>query len=257
LVHNSARFVRKAYDSLVSGELGDSFNMMSFAPGAFQGTAKCVERSVAALAAVFFVGTSLAQTPAPAKPDGSTSDIKTPFLDNYTPSEEVKRRALGPLRIIKQLGDQKKPAVPATPTPAPTPVSVAPKPKVEEKPEKTPEPVVAKAVEVPVIAPLIAPVVSPAPAPEIVKVAKKVNNELIPVSQDPPVFNRNLMRDTPHALVKVAFDVKPDGSTSGMEVTASNNRRLNSSAMDAVSRWKFKPIDETVRVEIELAFSSD
>jgi TonB family protein len=237
----------------VAGELGDGLNMISFARGVSQGSAFVV-RFVIAAAPVLLAGISLAQTPAPApaKTDGSNADIKTPFLDNYTPSEEVKRRALGPLRIIKQLGDQKKPVTPAAPAPAPAPVSVAPKPKPEEKAEKVPEPVVAK-VEVPVVVPVVA----PAPAPEIPKVAKKVNNELIPVSQEPPVYNRNLMRETQRALVKVAFDVKPDGSTAGMEVTASNNRRLNTSAMDAVSRWKFKPIDETVRVEIELVFSAE
>jgi len=80
--------------------------------------------------------------------------------------------------------------------------------------------------------------------------------ELIPLSQEPPVLNRNLMRDIPNGggLVKVAFDVKPDGTTGDIQVVSSNNRKLNSSAIDAVSKWRFKPIDEAVRVDIELRF---
>lgn len=210
-------------------------------------------------------GLALAQTPPPAKTDG---DIKTPYLDNYTPSEEVKRRAMGPLRIIKQMGDQKKPA--AAPAPAPTPAPVAspapaaaPKPRVEEtsvRAEKkspsveTPAPPPPAVVAAPATAPVTTPV---APPPEPPKVAKQVNLELIPIRQDPPIYNRTLMRDSVNALVKVAFDVNPDGSTSGIQVTSSNNRRLNSSATDAVAKWKFRPIDEVVRVEVDISFSMD
>ncbi|MBC7918230.1 MAG: energy transducer TonB [Rhodoferax sp.] len=214
-------------------------------------------------------GLALAQTAPPAKTDGSSDEIKTPYLDNYTPSEEVKRRAMGPLRIIKQMGDQRRSPAPApAPTPAvvppPAPVSpapvAAPKPRVEEAKVEKKAPAVVEvpvapapvAVAVPAPAPVAAPV---APPPEPPKVAKQVNTELIPIQQEPPVFNRNFMRDNPRALIKVAFDVNPDGSTSDVEVTASNNRRLNSSAVAAVAKWKFKPIDEAVRVEIELAFS--
>lgn len=208
-------------------------------------------------------GLAQAQTAPPAKTDG---DIKTPYLDNYTPSEEVKRRALGPLRIIKQMGDQKKPAAP---TPAPAPVvspapAAAPKPKVEEISAKADKK--ASVVETPASPPPVAvapvAVTAPAPAavvppPEPVKVARQVNTELIPVVQDPPVLNRNAMRDIPGGggLVKVAFDVKPDGTTGDIQVVSSNSRRLNTSAMDAVAKWRFKPIDETVRVDIELRFA--
>lgn len=211
-------------------------------------------------------GLAMAQTAPPAKTE---ADIKTPYLDNYTPSEEVKRRAMGPLRIIKQMGDQKKPGTPA-PAPAPTPVAAPapvapPKPKVEEVAAKAEKkapvadtPVTPPPTTVAAPAPAPAPVAAPvAPAPEQPKVAKQANTDLIPIRQDPPVFNRSLMRDNPHAVVKVAFDINQDGSTGNVQVTSSNNRRLNSSATDAVAKWKFQPIDETVRVEIDVIFSLD
>lgn len=210
-------------------------------------------------------GLALAQTAPPAKTDG---DIKTPYLDNYTPSEEVKRRALGPLRIIKQMSDQRKPATAtaapaAAPTPAPVP-AVAARPKAEdtaakvekkaaavaESPAPAPEPVAA-AVPAPAPAPV-------APPPEPVQVARQVNTELIPLVQDAPVLSRNLMKEIPASggLVKVAFDVLPNGSTGNLQVVSSNSRRLNSAAIEAVSKWRFKPIDEPVRVDIELRFSA-
>jgi TonB family protein len=213
-------------------------------------------------------GLAQAQTVPPAKTDG---DIKTPFLDNYTPSEEVKRRAMGPLRIIKQTVDQKKPATPAA-APSPAPVSspapsVVAKPRVEEATAKVekkvpvaetpaaPQPVVVAApAPVPVPAPVVAPLTPP---PEPPKVAKHVNTELIPLAQDPPVINRNLMREIPKGVVKVAFDVNPDGTTSDVQAVSSTNRRLNASAVEAVSKWRFKPIDESVRVDIELSYSSE
>ena len=65
------------------------------------------------------------------------------------------------------------------------------------------------------------------------------------------------MREIPKGVVKVAFDDNPDGTTSDVQAVASTNRRLNSSAIEAVSKWRFKPIDETVRVDIELSYSSE
>ena len=209
-------------------------------------------------------GVASAQTPPPAKTDG---EIKTPYLDNYTPSEEVKRRALGPLRIIKQTAEQKKPAAPApSPAPAPAPVHTpAPpptvfRPKVEDAPAKVEKKAPAVA-ETPAPAPVAAAAPAPAPVPVApppapVQAARIVNTELIPLVQDPPVLSRNLMREIPAGggLVKVAFDVKTDGSTGDIQVVSSSNRRLNSAATDAVAKWRFKPIDESVRVDIELRF---
>lgn len=220
-------------------------------------------------------GLAVAQTTPPPKTD---SDIKTPYLDNYTPSEEVKRRAMGPLRIIKQMGDQKKTTTPApSPAPAaaaaPAPAPVAPpKPKVEETakaekkvpaaetqaaPAPTPAPApaaTATAAPAPTPAPAAAPVTPP---PEPAKVAKQPNLDLIPIRQDSPIYNRNMMREMTQAVVRVAFNVNPDGHTSDIEVTYSRNSRLNKPATDAVAKWLFKPIDEPVRAEIELMFVID
>ncbi len=231
----------------------------------------------ALLLAGWLHGASHAQTVQP-KPDVAPGDIATPFLDKYVPSEEVKRRALGPLRIIKQQGDQKlgEPKKPAATAPAAARAASL-KPRAEDAPlaadnkaaaaeaaaaapteppaVEAPPPLVVE-VSAPVTAP--APILKPAaPLPEPVAVAKPVNLELIPVSQEPPEWQPRLMPDNPRATVKVAFDVNPDGGTSGIQVTASSNRRLNASATEAVAKWKFKPIDELVRVEIELLFSRE
>jgi TonB family protein len=228
----------------------------------------------ALLLAGWLHGASRAQTPQP-KPDAAPGDITTPFLDKYIPSEEVKRRALGPLRIIKQQGDQKlvEAKKPAATVPSAARAATA-RAKAEEAPAAAdnnppaaqttapaaqtiaPAPEAPPAVEVEVAAP--APVLIPiAPLPEPVALAKPVNLELIPVSQEPPEWQPRLMPDNPRALVKVAFDVNLDGNTSGIQITASSNRRLNASATEAVAKWKFKPIDEVVRVEIELQYSRE
>ena len=86
---------------------------------------------------------------------------------------------------------------------------------------------------------------------------KAPNLELIPIRQDPPAYTRAMARNRAEGVVKVAFDINMDGSTSDIQVASSTNRILNTSALEAVAKWRFKPIDEDVRVEIELAFSSD
>jgi TonB family protein len=270
ICNNSARFV-------LCKVVLERFSMERFAQDAFGEGLRVIHNARVAGLFLFLLqapGLALAQTQ-PQPPVKADTDTKTPFLDNYTPSEEVKRRALGPLRIIKQSGEQKKPATAAPTAPAlkPAPV-VTTKPKVEETAAKAeekrtlaveaaapaaapaPAPVPA-AVPIAVIAPPTAPA-AVAPPPEPAIVARQVNTELIPVAQDPPEFNRSLMRDIPRGggVVKVAFDVMPDGTTGGIQVVSSNSRRLNTSAVDAVAKWRFKPIDVTVRVDIELHFES-
>jgi TonB family protein len=65
------------------------------------------------------------------------------------------------------------------------------------------------------------------------------------------------MRDSPRATVKVAFDVNEKGDTENLEVVGSTNRRLNTAATDAVAKWKFEPLDDAVRVEIDLVFNNE
>lgn len=211
-----------------------------------------------------------AQTTPPAKND-KTDETKPSYLEGYVPSEEMKRRAMGPLRIIKQTADTKRNAPAPTPAPIPAPAPTpAPAPAVARHKAEEVAPKAAAIVEAP--APLPAPVVAapaptpppiaqpakPAPAPEPVQVAEQhKNTDLIPISQDAPIIPRNLLREMPKGVVKVAFDVNPDGRTSAVQVVSSTNRKLNNSATDAVAKWRFKPIDETVRVEIDLNFSMD
>jgi len=203
-------------------------------------------------------GLACAQTAPPPATTG-TNDIKTPFLDNYKPSEELQRRALGPLRIIKSLGDtgtaKKTVAPPVAPVAAP-----AIKPKVDDSANKTAK-LAPAASESPVPEPKpVAAAVVTAPEVEPPVPVKEVNRELFILSQEPPLVRGALARELEVArrvLVKVAFDVNPDGQTAQIEITSSNNRKFNNAVRDAVAQWRFRPIDEGVRVETEVAFSSE
>lgn len=223
------------------------------------------------IASGFLLSPSWAQNATPAKPASSSNEIKTPFLDNYTPSEEVQRRALGPLRIIRSLGEatQKKAAAAAAAN-VPAPAAPAPKPKIDESATR-----VAKAVQgtapanlpantpvaaeeaPPVAAAVVTPPAAQAVAAAVAAPAKEPNLQIIPVSQVAPVPGRNVMRDVSKALVRVAFDINMDGKTSGVEIVSSNNRKFNSAVVEAVAQWRFKPIDEAVRVETEIAYSAE
>jgi TonB family protein len=65
------------------------------------------------------------------------------------------------------------------------------------------------------------------------------------------------MRERPSGLVKVQFDIRPDGSTGDVKVLSSTNRALNRASIDAISGWKFEPVDEVLTVETELAYKYD
>ena len=257
------------------------------------GAGKVLKFSLAALAATLASAGVLAQAPSPAKPaSAATGDL--PMLS--APSEAVQRQALGPYRMILQNANQAKakpaaPAVVATPAPvaaqapkravavAPATPAAPPAAATAATPTKAPEtttssaapvppptPVTAKAeptpapaaaTQVAAIAPGAAVVAAPAqtaPAAQPVAVARK---ELIAIRQDAPVLANALLAEISHGLVKVRFDVNPDGSTSAVQVAASSNRKLNNAAMAAVSKWRFQPIEATRSAEIEISFSND
>ncbi|MCG2592838.1 energy transducer TonB [Ramlibacter sp. XY19] len=65
------------------------------------------------------------------------------------------------------------------------------------------------------------------------------------------------MRERPSGVVRVAFDLNPDGSTANVKVVSSTNRSLNRPSVDAVSNWKFQPVDEVLTIETELAYKYD
>jgi TonB family protein len=172
---------------------------------------------------------------------------------DQAPSEAARRQALGPYRFILQNAN----------APAPKPKAAAP---VEAKRPVAPEQtaVAAPRSREPAPASVAAPEPEHPPAP-VTAVAPKpaepaaivaVRKELVAIKQDPPELTVALRREQVSGTVKVGFDVNPDGSTSGVKVLSSTNRKLNNLSMAAVAGWKFKPIDEVRPSEIELVFSN-
>jgi TonB family protein len=81
--------------------------------------------------------------------------------------------------------------------------------------------------------------------------------EIIPVSTDEPRLPAALMRERPNGVVKVHFEIQPDGSVGEVKVTSSTNRSLNRPSVDAVQKWKFEPVDAVLTVETELVYKFD
>lgn len=92
------------------------------------------------------------------------------------------------------------------------------------------------------------PAAPPAPAPR---------RDVIPVSTDEPRLPAALLRERPSGLVRVQFEIQPDGSTGAVKVVSSTNRVLNRPTLDAVAGWKFQPVDEVLTVETEIAYKYD
>lgn len=95
-----------------------------------------------------------------------------------------------------------------------------------------------------------APVVTPPPAPVEEEV---VETELKLISQIQPSFPRELRREISRGKVMVKFTVQTDGTVRDASVVSFSNRGLNRPALEAISQWKFEPIQtpRTVQVEIE------
>jgi TonB family protein len=81
--------------------------------------------------------------------------------------------------------------------------------------------------------------------------------QVIPVRTDDPRLPAALMRERPSGLVRISFELNPDGSTGNVKVVSSTNRALNRASVDAVSNWKFMPVDEVLTIETELAYKYD
>jgi TonB family protein len=146
----------------------------------------------------------------------------------------------------------------AKPVPAPTvaAVAAAPAPAAATAAAVLPAPATAPAVQQVAAAALTNPAPAAAPAlPPAVQAA--VRKELVPIQQDPPVLSNALLAEIPRGLVKVRFDVNPDGSTSAVQVASSSNRKLNGPAMAAVSKWRFQPIEAKREAEIDIAFANE
>ena len=66
-----------------------------------------------------------------------------------------------------------------------------------------------------------------------------------------------LLREQPHGVVKVHFDIEPNGSVGEVKIVSSTNRALNKATIEAVQGWKFQPVDEVLTVETEIDYKMD
>ena len=165
------------------------------------------------------------------------------------PSEAVQRQANSPYRFILQNANAPARAKPA---PAAAPVEAKKAPKPEQAAVAKPAPVQAAPSPEPVAVP--EPVVA-MPAPEPLQ--PLVRREVIPVLTEDPKLPAALLREHPSGVVRVAFELNPDGSTGNVKVVSSTNRALNRVSIDAVANWKFMPVDEVLTIETELAYKYD
>lgn len=177
------------------------------------------------------------------------------------PSEALRRQALSPYRFILQNAN------------APARGKPAPEPKAEHRRPAAPAAVEQAAVQpraaslAPARAPEPQPVAAPQPEPQpVAAIAPKpaepppiaaVRREIVPLKTDEPRLPAALLRERPSGVVKVSFEVRPDGSTGAVKVVSSTNRSLNRATVDAVAGWKFEPVDEVMLVETELDYKYD
>jgi len=181
-----------------------------------------------------------------------------PAWAQSAPSEAVQRQANSPYRFILQNANAPSRAKPA-PAAAPAPAA----PPVEAKKPSRPEPVAAARPAAPVIAPAPAAEAASAPLPEALAALPPLPEppqprlEVVPIRTDDPKLPAALQRERPSGVVRVAFDLNPDGSTANVKVVSSTNRSLNRATVDAVSNWKFQPVDEVLTIETELAYKYD
>jgi len=183
---------------------------------------------------------------------------------DQAPSEAARRAALSPYRFILQ--NSTAPARKAAPAPAPAQAEKERRPAVVEQAAVQPRPAPAPAPSREPAPTAAAPEAAPKPPPEPVAVlsrkpveppATPVRREIIPVKTDEPRLAPALLRERPSGVVKVHFDIHPDGTTSDVKVLASSNRALNRPSVDAVQGWKFEPVDEVLTVETELVYNFD
>lgn len=188
-----------------------------------------------------------------------TADAQTPPSAgspiDQAPSEAARRAAMSPYRFILQ--NSTAPARKPTPPPAPAPAVAEPRKPAAPAP-------VQQAVAQPVAAPAAeAPASAPSPEAAIASLSRQPAElppprlEIIPVRTDEPRLPAALMRERPSGVVRVHFDIQPDGSVGEVKVTSSTNRSLNRPTVDAVQKWKFEPVDAVLTVETELVYKFD
>jgi TonB family protein len=169
------------------------------------------------------------------------------------PSEALQRQALSPFRFILQNASApvRKPA-------AASPAAEPRKPAAVEQAALQPR-LPAPAPQSPVAQPQAqpeapTPVAVFAPKPPEPSPVPVVHRDIVPVQTDEPRLSAALLRERPSGVVKVSFEVYPDGSTAAVKIVSSSNRALNKPSLEAVSGWKFQPVDEVLTVETELDY---
>jgi len=75
------------------------------------------------------------------------------------------------------------------------------------------------------------------------------------VKQVEPDFPPSVMRKLTRGSVHVRFEVLPDGSVGQMNVVKTTSNRLNTAALDALAKWRFKPLRKAQTGVVELAFN--
>ena len=204
---------------------------------------------VAGLGLAAIVGTEPASAQSPAAPVAGPA----------APSEAAQRQANSPYRFILQNAN-----APSRAKPAPAPAPVEAKRAAKPEPVAIARPAPVEVAPAPVVEPAPAPAPAPAPEPVVasipptpVAVPPVVRREVIPVRTDDPRLPPALLRERPSGLVRVSFELNPDGSTGNVKVVSSTNRALNRASVDAVANWKFMPVDEVLTIETELAYKYD
>jgi TonB family protein len=172
----------------------------------------------------------------------------TPSATANAPSEALQRQALSPFRFILQNA-----SAPARKPAAATPAAEPKKPAAVEQAALQPRaPAPQAAAPQPAQPEAATPVAVFAPKPP--EPLPVIHREIIPIQTDEPRLPAALLRERPSGVVKVSFEVHPDGSTAAVKVISSSNRSLNKPSIEAVSGWKFQPVDEVLTVETELDY---
>jgi TonB family protein len=174
----------------------------------------------------------------------------TPPATANAPSEALQRQAASPYRFILQNASApaRKPVAPAPAAEPKKPVAVeqaALQPRPQAAAPQTPQPQPAQPEAATPVA-----VFAPKPAEPL----PVVHREIIPIRTDEPRLSAALLREQPSGVVRVSFEVRPDGSTGAVKVVSSSNRSLNKPSIEAVAGWKFQPVDEVLVVETELDY---
>jgi TonB family protein len=146
-------------------------------------------------------------------------------------------------------GDKKTASAPASVT-APTPTA----PPVELAVERPIATATSQATPVAVVASVpVAEAVVETVVPEPIEVEKPLQ----PIAQPEPKFPVDVVAELGKGSVTLRFMVQADGTVSEPEVLSSSHRRLNRPALEAVALWRFEPISEPRKTQVELVFNQD